>query len=158
MSDYHYAYLAFGIDLGYSEKVLIQEVDEYGTPNLPWLRRDEEGYPSEDLSDAITRRLYELIPGAPDADGAYTMTELVKSYYGVYVLEHGWIVEGQTPGWVLCAHHLEVDGGDVLDVNPTDLLQAAGQNAMALKLEDAMAALGITPNKPRIGWMLLASR
>jgi len=158
MGTYHYGHLAYGIDMGGSEKAEIAEVDEYGTIDLPWLVRDDEGYPDHDLSEAVTRRLYELIPGTPPVSEAWGVSDRVKSHYGVEMLEHGWPTEGQTPCWVLSTFHYSVDGGDTLAIDPQEMIDRVTESGWNEMLAAALAKLEITPNNPTPRWYLLADR
>lgn len=157
MSTYHYAHLGYGYDLGYTEKYAIKEVDEYGLPDLPWIKRDDEGWVEERLDVALVRRLYEAIPGAsPARTEIYEQDGIVEGHYGVRVLEHGWVTEGDTPSFALIAHKESCDGGDAKEL---DLDKLRGKVAVAKpKLARALEVLGITPNQEEPSWLLMASR
>lgn len=157
MSTYHYSHLAYGIDLGYVEDVKIKEAGEYGRIDFPWMLHDEDGEPTEDLSVALTRRLYELIPDAPKLDKVFLMDDPVDLHYGVRVLEHGWPCSG-LPSWVLAAHHISVSGGDIAEIDPDEMKEAAKEGRWDQKINQALTVLGITPLKPKPAWLLLADR
>ncbi len=158
MSTYHTGHLVYGIDLGDQNRVLIEQVDEYDSLDLPWVKRDEEGYLDETLTEAFTRRLYEAIPDHdPSVTYDFVQDDHVMKYHGVKILEHGWQTEGDTDSYVLIAHEEEVDGGDARPVNLLLLLQMQKEGGWDEKLAKAVELLGITPQH-RPSWLLLASR
>lgn len=158
MGTSHYAYLAYGVDLGDSDEIRIEETGEFGSLDVPWVRRDDEGWPQEQFGDAITRRLYELIPdSSPDGLDVWNMHDLVERHYGVQILTHGWPSEGQ-PSWVLAAHCINVEGGEVTRIDPDELKEMAREADFYQKITAVFAALGINPIDPKPGWLLLADR
>jgi hypothetical protein len=157
MGDDHSAHLVYGYDLGNNEDHAIEEVDSYGLIDLPWVERDEDGWLDEDLVSALTRKLYESIPDAdPARAGGYGQDDLIKSTYGVEILEHGWLVEGDTPSYALIAYQVKGDGGDA---EPVDLDKLQGMvSVLKPKLSQALSILGITPRQKQPSWLLLATR
>jgi hypothetical protein len=146
-------YLAYGVDLGYSEAPGIEEVDEYGTPNLEWLRRDVEGYPTDSFDVAVLRRLYEQIPGvkvsAEDELDSWDMVKAVKNHYGVEVVTHGWPSLSQE-SWILAAWYKSAEAGDVVfaeDARPDE----GDTDVWSARIGAAIAALGVTLKNPTIG-------
>lgn len=159
MSTYHRAHLAYGYDLGYTEKHEIEEVDKYGSLDLPWIKRDSEGYVDESLIEAFTRKLYQAIPGASAArTRVYEQDVIVEGHYGIKILEHGWVTEGDMPSFALIAYQVDCDGGEVGHLDLPHLISIVGLLKADEKLSRALEILEITPNQKRPGWLLLASR
>jgi hypothetical protein len=159
MGTYHNAHLVYGYDLGDSESHLIQEVDKYGSLDMSWIKRDAEGYPDESLTDAFTRRLYEAIPGAdPAKTDSYDQAKPVWNHYGVKVLEHGWLVEGDTPSYALIAHEVQCDGGAAEQLDLAFLIAQEKDLGLSEKLANALRVLEVTPVQEKPSWLLLASR
>jgi hypothetical protein len=157
VSTYHYAHLGYGYDLGCTEKYEIAEVDEYGGLNFPWVKRDDEGWADERLNEAIIRKLYEAIPGAdPGRTEIYQQDDIVEGYYGVTVLEHGWVTEGDTPSFALIAHEEQCDGGDVKALELDKLQELIP--ILKPRLDRALEILEITLNQEQPSWLLMASR
>lgn len=158
MSQYHTAHLVYGYDLGSDEAPEVQEKDENGYADVAWIKRDGEGCLDEDFADAISRRLYEKIPGhVEDSSDRFDQVRAIREHYGVEVIDHGWPYDGQA-SYALVASDLSVDGGESRPINPQGLMSLVVDDGLDQKLDHALAALeGLTPTKPR-AWTLLATR
>lgn len=155
---YHYGVLGYGIDLGTSDEHFIEEKGKWGSLDLPWMHKDEEGFTTESLTEAFTRRLYEAIPGAdPAKKEPYQQEDTVWDHYGVKVLEHGWLHEGSTVSFALIAHSLEVDGGDALPLDLPGLIEMQQRLSFDDKLAEALKVLSVTPTRAA-AWMLMGTR
>lgn len=157
----HYAVLAYGYDLGNSDRAAIEEIDEYGTINLPWLRRDEDGWAIEDLPTACNRKLYDAIPGRDKGEhqeDSWDQAEHVKNYYGVKILEHGWLAEGDTASYALIASHKITLGGDADPVDLRERLKLQEDKDFDGRLRKALDVLGLTPKQAKPSWLLMATR
>lgn len=160
MSTYHYAILAYGYGLGDNNQHEIEEVDQYGTMNLPWVHRDEDGWPTEDLTEAFTRRLYEAIPEADrgDASDSHDQGDAVKHHFGVKILEHGWLAEGDTASYALIASHKMTEGGNADPVDLRERLKLQEDKDFDGRLRKALDILGVTPKQTEPSWLLMATR
>lgn len=158
MSTDHSAQLVYGIDLGHSEKILVEEASQDGFPALPWIKKDEDGWPEEEFIDALFRRLFEAIPDRDlSKSDPYWRIAPVREHFGVEPLEHGWLTEGDSRSFVLAAHVITIGGGDTEPVNLMELIQASVADKYDAKLAKAVRVLGITPKK-QPSWLLLATR
>lgn len=158
MSTYHFGVLAYGIDLGTSDEHFIEERGEWGSLDLPWMRRDEDGFTTENLTEAFTRRLYEAVPGVDGTKTeSYQQEDDVWEHYGVKILEHGWLHEGDTVSFALIAYSLEVDGGDALPLDLPGLIEMQKRLSFDEKLAGALKVLGVTPTKSA-AWLLMGTR
>lgn len=160
MSDYHTGLLGYGYDLGTSESVNIVEAEDFGDITLDWVKRDEDGYMNECVPDAFSRRLHEAITGLEGFDGnAYDAEDDLKLHLGVWIEQHGWLVEGDSPSYALLAYLVEVDGGDAKALNLDELNDKVGELELKAKLARAIEILGITPkDQEGPSWLLMASR
>jgi hypothetical protein len=129
MGTYHTAQLVYGVDLGHSEKFLIEEASEDGSPALPWMSKADP----------------------------WGRIASVRKHFGVQLLEHGWLTEGDSRSFVLAAHVIRVDGGDARPVSLMDLIEDSASERYDEKLAEAVRVLGITPKK-QPSWLLLATR
>ena len=159
MGTYHYGILAYGYGLGCSEQVDVKEVDQYGGLTLSWLKRDEDGWATENVAEALTRRLYESIPDADQGNtDSYDQEQVVKDRLGVKILEHGWLVEGDTASYALIASEKQAAGGDVELIDLDERTDLAKRKDFDGKLAKALEILGITPVQEKPSWLLMASR
>ena len=159
MSDYHTGTLAYGYHLGTADEHLVKETGKWGSLDLPWMEKDEDGFATETLIEAFSRRLFEATPDPePSREDASDRENPIWDHFGVKVIEHGWLVEGDSPSYALIAHSIEVDGGDAELVNLPGLIKMQSRLSFNEKLEKALEVLGVTPKQAQPQWMLLATR
>lgn len=132
--------LAYGYDLG-------NEGDGLNLISPPeWLGYDEEGErdTDEDLSDTITRRLYDALDGVPAANPEYVssdMEQTVKQRYGVELVGH---CSGEYRMWILAAWHVEASRGYPQRLDLDELRVAETRDDFDGKLRRACEVLGFT--------------
>lgn len=159
MSQYHIGVLAYGYNLGPQEHPDIAETTDYGTLTIEGIKIDpEDDYPSEDLEEVVTRKLYEAIPGVSKAaQDAWDRRPAIEGHYGVEFINHGWCYDGQ-PSFALVTVRFTVDGGDSTRVDPAVMLAMQNTGDFDEKLAKALKVAGITPDQKRPSWLLMATR
>lgn len=143
------ATLAYGFDLGNSEKFLALERDKYGGPAPSWY--DDEG---PEFVVQLYDALYAAIPGAPAEDNADKREAAAEEHFGVQVDFCG---TDSFQGWVLIAvgSRQEACNADVLTLNLFQLQEPPGE--WNDRLHAAVEALGITPTATWPAWLVYPS-
>lgn len=146
------ATLAYGYNLGgFRHGWKIREADASGRlPDLPWYNPAAD----DDVIDAAERHLLAEIAGFTETredgkDGYYLRERQADDAVGVEFRAH---CSYDCPQYLLAAHIVTVDRGDVAFVDPDDLIPAGWD----LRLRRALEVLGITPTQRRAQWLLSA--
>ncbi|MET8985881.1 hypothetical protein ABZW49_10570 [Nonomuraea wenchangensis] len=157
------AFLAYGYDLGGSDRWKIHETDEFGgldassVSTLAWYDDSDD---ADDFIEQAKRRLLAAIAEfteewGDNQDGGYFDREkAAKERLGVTFDTYSY---GEYPMYVLAAKVIEVGDDQALIVNPQELTPDLGE---VLRWNDALnvalEALGITPEQENPSWLLCA--
>ncbi|MBT2449459.1 hypothetical protein J7F03_20680 [Streptomyces sp. ISL-43] len=147
------AVLAYGYNLGGDDAGwTFRETGEYGEPNLDWYDNEAE----DDFATAAEARLLASVglteKWGDNPDGGFWERE--KAAKARLAVELDSYCHVEHPMYVLAAKVITVYRGDAKILDPTEL--AAIPPEWDERLAAAVAALGITPDQERPGWVLVS--
>lgn len=152
------AHLAYGYDLGSGEDFKAAERGEYGSPQLPWLPVDEDGYTDySDLGEKVEERLLASVGFTEEwgtgVEGYFDRKRDAEKRVGVELDFSG---HHDYAGWVLIAKESErsVEWAEAMVLDLDELEGRPTREGWDTKLRDALAALDITPTQVRAKWLV----
>lgn len=155
------AHLAYGYDLGSGEDFKAVERNEYGSPKLPWLPVDDEGFTDSSAFDDLIEGVLLASVGFTEewkgGDPTYwDRKQEAEKRCGVELAYSG---HADYAGWVLVAKNSErsVEWSEVMAVDLDELTNRPAYEGWDMRLADALTALGITPTQDGPRWLVFPS-
>lgn len=153
--------LAYGFDVGGPEEGWkIEESDEYGDWNPPWLEEARQQASEKErefvcLDEVAEERLLALAGFTEtnwQVDGYHVRKREAEKNACAFVTH----CSGSYPMYLLAAWSKEVHRGSVEDIDFYDLERQRAEQDWDCRLTAALADLGMTPKQPEARWMLVS--